>query len=53
PIGALVRMALDFLSVPGMSLHVYIFSHGGLVVNKQHHNLLAESTHANVILNSW
>lgn len=30
-----------------------VFSHGGLVVNKHHHNLSPESTHANVILNSW
>ncbi len=30
-----------------------VFSHGGLVINKQRHNLLAESTRANVILNSW
>ncbi|PBK89307.1 hypothetical protein ARMGADRAFT_882713, partial [Armillaria gallica] len=51
--GALARMALDFLSAPGMSLHVYVFSHGGLVINKWCHNLLAESTRANVILNSW
>ncbi len=30
-----------------------VFSHGGLVINKQRHNLSAESTHENVILNSW
>ncbi|KAK0451967.1 uncharacterized protein EV420DRAFT_1645902 [Desarmillaria tabescens] len=44
--GALTRMALDFLSAS-------VFSHGGLVLNKRRHKLSAESTRANVILNSW
>ncbi|PBK81605.1 hypothetical protein ARMGADRAFT_857341, partial [Armillaria gallica] len=51
---ALARMALDFLSAPAASTDVeQVFSHGGLVINKWCHNLSAESTCANVILNSW
>ncbi|SJL14102.1 uncharacterized protein ARMOST_17557 [Armillaria ostoyae] len=54
PTGALARMALDFLSAPAASMDVErVFSHGGLMVNKRRHNLSAESTRANVILNSW
>ncbi len=30
-----------------------VFSHGGLIVSKRRHNLSAESTCANVVLNSW
>ncbi len=30
-----------------------VFSHGGLIVSKSHHNLSAESMCANVVLNSW
>ncbi|SJL18671.1 uncharacterized protein ARMOST_22268 [Armillaria ostoyae] len=54
PEGALTRMALDFLLAPAASTDVErVFSHGGLVVSKHHHNLSAESTRANVVLNSW
>ncbi|PBK81822.1 hypothetical protein ARMGADRAFT_947673, partial [Armillaria gallica] len=54
PEGALARMALDFLSAPVASTNVeHMFLHGGLVVSKRCHNLSPESTHANVILNSW
>ncbi|PBK67359.1 hypothetical protein ARMSODRAFT_889408, partial [Armillaria solidipes] len=54
PEGALAQMALDFLSALAASTDVEcVFSHGGLIVSKHCHNLSAESTHANVVLNSW
>ncbi len=31
----------------------HVFLHGGLIISKCCHNLSPESTHANVILNSW
>ncbi len=30
-----------------------LFSHGGLILTKRHHNLSAESTIAQMVLNSW
>ncbi|KAK0430083.1 uncharacterized protein EV420DRAFT_1657773 [Desarmillaria tabescens] len=47
-------MALDFLSAPTTSTDVeQLFSHGGLNVTKHRHNLSAESTIDQTVLNSW
>ncbi|KAK0229936.1 ribonuclease H-like domain-containing protein [Armillaria nabsnona] len=54
PKGALAQMALDFLLVPATSTDIeHLFSHGGLNVMKWHHNLSAESTIDQTVLNSW
>ncbi|SJL18951.1 uncharacterized protein ARMOST_22554 [Armillaria ostoyae] len=47
-------MALDFLSAPATSTDVeHLFSHGGLNMTKHRHNLSAESTIDQTVLNSW
>ncbi|SJK97346.1 uncharacterized protein ARMOST_00598 [Armillaria ostoyae] len=52
--GALAQIALDFLLVPATSTDVeHLFSHSGLNIMKQHHNLSAESTIDQTVLNSW
>ncbi|SJL16081.1 uncharacterized protein ARMOST_19597 [Armillaria ostoyae] len=52
--GALAQMALDFLSAPATSTDVErLFSHGGLNMMKHRHNLSAESTIDQTVLNSW
>ncbi|EEB91800.1 hypothetical protein MPER_09785, partial [Moniliophthora perniciosa FA553] len=50
----LAQMALDFLSAPATSTDVEcLFSHAGLVVDKHHHSLGAESTQESVCLQHW
>ncbi|KAK0234657.1 hypothetical protein EDD85DRAFT_774228 [Armillaria nabsnona] len=54
--GALAQMALDFLLAPDMSTSTdveHLFSHGGLNVMKHRHNLSAESTIDQMVLNLW
>ncbi|KIL00688.1 hypothetical protein PAXRUDRAFT_129274 [Paxillus rubicundulus Ve08.2h10] len=47
-------MAIDYLSIPAMSIDVeHLFSHGHLILSHIHSHLSAQSTHALLCLGTW